>query len=299
MSMRPFLAKLLTPSALFIFISLGGASYVGCSSSDYKLACDETGHNCFWCDDNGCKPADPSVNSSSGSSSSGDGGGGAGSSSSSSSGSSSSSSSSSSGAPMCDPTTTTCGCGTPGDCPTDLMCIDGLCIVACNNSFECGAGRVCVNGNCEIGCSLQKPCEAGFSCNKGFCIPDPANPQCTMDKPCPTGETCAGTICQTSCTKNAECPPGEVCDGTTKGCIPNPSPIPSCGPSKPCPGTAQCGTGGYCQYGCATVTECKLIDSRYTACDQNICKTNEELNPQCSLDKPCPMGQDCVSNKCL
>jgi hypothetical protein len=97
---------------------------------------------------------------------------------------------------------------------------------------------------------------------------------------------------------NANCPVGDVCNYTTEGCITNPSPTPSCGPGKPCPGTAQCGIDGYCHYGCATVTECKLIDSRFTVCAQNICKTDAEVNPQCNLSKPCPVGQDCVSNLC-
>lgn len=289
MFLRPFFAKPFASTAFFLFVCLGGAGYFGCSSGDAHLACDDTGNNCFWCDANGCKPADPSVNSASSSSSGMGGAGGS---------STTSSSSSSSGKPPCDSSNTTCGCTKPEDCPSNLSCIDGLCIVGCNNSFECGAGKVCVNGQCEVGCNDQKPCPTGSMCTKGFCAPDPAKPQCTLEIMCPSGQTCVNGICEKSCTQNTDCPLGEVCNDSTGGCMPTPFPSPSCGPDKPCSGTAQCGMAGYCQFPCLDVTACKLIDSRFSACDQGICKTPEEMNPQCSLQKPCPAGQDCVSNQC-
>jgi len=297
MFLRAFLAKHFASSALLVFVSLGCAAYVGCSSGDAQLTCDPEGQTCV-CDANGCKPADPSVSSSS---SSGDTSSSSSSSSSSSgeSSSSSSSSSSSGGKPPCDPTNATCGCTTTADCMSPLLCIEGLCIVGCNNSFECGGGKVCVNGKCEVGCSDQKPCVAGEKCVNGYCLPDSTNPECTTNAQCQSGQTCVGGICEVFCLANTDCPAGQVCDYTNGGCIPNPSPIPSCGPNKPCPGTAQCGPQGYCQYQCTDLTACKLIDSRFTVCDQNICKTPEETNPQCNLQKPCPVGQDCVSNKCL
>jgi hypothetical protein len=123
-------------------------------------------------------------------------------------------------------------------------------------------------------------------------------PQCANDNGCPSGQTCINGTCRANCIADVDCPPGEVCDYSKGGCIPNPSPSPSCGPNKPCPANAQCGSAGYCQYPCMDVTACKLIDSRFSVCDQ-ICKTPEEVNPQCNLQKPCPVGKTCVSNKCL
>lgn len=291
MSLRPFFAKLLPPSALVIFFSLCGAVYSGCGPApDSQLTCDPDGKNCFLCDANGCTPANPTVSSSSAGGNGGAGGmvetGGSG------------GTGGMGGQTPCDSQITTCGCKETADCVSDMLCIDGLCVVGCNNSFECSAGKVCVNGKCEVGCNAQNPCDTGQTCYKGFCIPDPTNPECTANNPCKSGQTCINGVCHSNCTKNADCPAGEVCDSTTGGCIPNPSPIPSCGPNKPCPGTAQCGSGGYCQFPCTDVNACKLIDSRYSACEVNICKVEEEVNPQCTLGKPCPAGKDCISNKC-
>jgi hypothetical protein len=56
---------------------------------------------------------------------------------------------------------------------------------------------------------------------------------------------------------------------------------------------------GYCHYPCTSLQTCKLIDNRFEGCDQGFCKTAEELNPECTISKPCPVGQDCISNKCL
>ncbi len=278
MIIRPFFAKLHASSVFIILCSLSAASYIGCSSPN---------------------PDDTTVTTSvSSSSSSGDGGSGGAGGAGGTGGVSSSSSSGSGGSGPCDPAVTTCGCLATTDCPTDMLCIGGLCIIACNTSYECGGGKICVNGQCEVGCSDTKPCDGGYKCIKGYCVEDPTNPECTPMNPCPTNEVCANGICEMPCVVNTDCPTGEVCNGTTGGCIPTPFPVASCGPAKPCPGASECGPQGYCQYGCTDVNACKLIDSRFTVCDQGVCKTLEETNPQCTLTKPCPVGQDCVSNQC-
>ncbi len=289
--------QVLAPSAVLIFFSLCGAVYSGCGPApDSQLRCDPDGKNCFLCDANVCTPANPTVSSSGAGGNGGTGGtvetGGMG-------GMAGMGGMGTGGQAPCDPLVTTCGCKEAVDCVSDMLCIDGLCVAGCDTSFECGGGKVCVNGKCEVGCNAQKSCDTGQTCYKGFCIPDPTNPECTPNKFCPVGQTCVDGICAATCTTNTNCPTGEVCDSTTGGCIPNPSPIPSCGAGKPCPGTALCGNGGYCQFPCADVNACKLIDSRYVACDNNICKVEEEVSPECSLDKPCAAGKDCVSNKCL
>jgi hypothetical protein len=48
-----------------------------------------------------------------------------------------------------------------------------------------------------------------------------------------------------------------------------------------------------------TTQECKLIDNRFEACDMGVCKTIEEIAPECTLSMPCPDGLDCISNQCL
>ena len=69
-------------------------------------------------------------------------------------------------------------------------------------------------------------------------------------------------------------------------------------------GTGQCPTGevcesdGFCHYPCTSLNQCKLIDNRFVACD-GVCKTDQEVNPQCTLTMPCPTGKTCISNTCL
>lgn len=271
MSLRPWFEKLLGPSALVLLFAVSGYGCDGCSDAA-SVTCDANGENCVICDGYGCHPANPHI---------GEGGGGG-----------------QGGAGTdCDPNVTTCGCAADTDCPAGTLCLDGLCLVGCNHSYECGPGKVCANGKCEAGCDVNTPCDKGFVCDKGICIPDP-KASCPQT-PCAAGEACVGGVCQPACTTNADCPAGDICDSTGGGCIPDPSPVPGCGPDKACPGTASCGADGYCHYPCNGLTACKLIDNRFIACDQGICKTDEEVNPECTLDKPCPAGQDCISNKCL
>jgi Cys-rich repeat protein len=281
MSLRPLLAKLLVPSALCLLFAAISAGPSGCSDAEATVQCDADGLNCMICDAYGCHPANPSVSQGGG----GGGGGGTG------------GQGGQGGGSDCDPNVTTCGCVANSDCPSGTLCLDGLCLVGCNHSYECGPGKVCANGQCAVGCGDNKPCDTGYVCDKGVCVADPAT-SCP-GTPCAAAEACIDGICQPDCTTNADCAAGEICDSTGGGCIPDPSPQPNCGPDKVCPGAAQCGTDGYCHYACADLTACKLIDNRFIACDVGVCKTNEEVNPECTLDKPCPDGKDCISNKCL
>jgi hypothetical protein len=161
---------------------------------------------------------------------------------------------------------------------------------------------VCANGECTLYCDDNVPCpEAGTACVNGICIPDPQNPACDAQNPCPdAGDICINGVCATACDTNSDCPDGEVCNASTGACMIDPSPAPGCMPSGMCGGVGQaCEADGYCHYGCSNVQECQLIDSRFIACDQGICKTEEEVNPECTLESPCPAGQDCISNHCL
>jgi hypothetical protein len=267
-----------TVVSLLAVTSAVGAGSAGCD--DASLVC-ENG-KCQVCDAYGCKPADPQPSGGGGS-----GGGGT--------------SSGGGGGSNCDPTTQICGCSDTSDCEGGTKCILGLCIDGCDFSYECGAGKVCYNGQCAAGCDDMTPCAPGYTCDDGACVADPANPGCSAENPClGDGEKCIAGVCTTACTTNADCQDGEVCNAVTGGCIPNPEPQPLCGPDKQCTGPGQvCMADGYCHYPCNDVAQCKLIDNRFVACDQGVCKTEEEINPECTLDKPCPVGEDCISNKCF
>jgi hypothetical protein len=193
----------------------------------------------------------------------------------------------------------TCACDADDKCSDGKTCVNGLCIDGCNFSYECGPGKVCFDGACVDGCSDQNPCDAGYTCENGGCVLDPANPECDATMPCPSGEICVDGLCTTGCNANTDCKAGEVCDGSAHACIPDPSPKPLCDSSTPCPAPQICQADGYCHYPCGALTECKKIDNRFVACDQGVCKTQEEVAPECTLTMPCPAGKSCVSNKCL
>lgn len=272
-----YLSKLLGASIVFGMFAISATGCGGCD--DAELVCDDVG-NCEICDGYGCHPAEPGV---------GEGGGG----------SSSVTTTGTGTTPECDPDATTCPCDAKNKCSDGLSCVDGLCIAGCQVSYQCGAGNVCVNGACTPGCSAQVPCAAGYACQNGACQLDPKNPQCDAQNACAAGQICVGGLCTTGCTANADCAADQICDSKNKACIPDPSPKPSCNDTVKCTGAGQqCLDDGYCHYPCSDVAECKLIDARFVACE-TYCKTIEEVDPECTIGKPCPEGKDCVSNTCL
>lgn len=277
-----------------------GAGCGGCT--DPSIECDENGENCVICDAYGCSPADSIGSGANGQGANGQGASGQGGEGQGASGQGGAGNSGAGGAggAGCDPEVTTCTCEEMG-CPADLDCIDGLCLDGCNHTFECGPGKVCANGQCAIGCDEDNPCvQAGTTCDKGVCVPDPANPVCDAATPCPTGEACINGLCFPECEVHADCDDGFLCNSLTGACMPDPSPTPLCDDQTMCPGVGQvCWSDGYCRYTCQNLQECKLIDNRFEACDMGICKTEEEIDPECDLQNPCPNGLDCISNHCL
>jgi len=271
-------------------VALGALAAWGGGCDDTAVHCDANGENCQICDAYGCRPAHP--DGTGGSGATGTGG-------TASAGGSGTGGQGTGGAPVCDAKVSTCPCETTAGCSEGKTCVSGLCIDGCNFSYECGPGKVCFDGACVAGCSDQSPCPTGYVCDNGGCVVDTANPVCDDAHPCPSPQICVGGLCTTGCATNADCVSGEVCDGGTHACIVDPSPKPICDTTKPCPSPQVCKDDGYCHYPCATTSECKLIDNRFVACDQGICKTQEEVAPECTLDNPCPAGKNCVSNKCL
>lgn len=312
MRLGSYLRGLGGQAAVLLVLSVSASA---CVREEGRVECDAAGENCVVCEGYGCFPANPNepgagktggAAATTGAGGSGGGAAGTGGDASGAGGDASGAGGGDGGAgggTTCDPAQATCPCASDEECASapGTQCISGLCIVGCEFSYQCGAGKVCANGSCVVVCDEESPCpEAGTTCKGGACIPDPANPACDDAKPCPGGETCAGGVCKTPCVTNGDCAAGEVCDAGSGACIPDPSPKPGCGESAPCAGVGQqCMADGYCHYACANVDECKKIDVRFVACDGGICKTEEEVDPECGLEQPCPDGKDCISNECL
>lgn len=267
--------------ALFGLVTVTATGCGGCNDS--SVQCDDNGEHCLICDGYGCHAADPDP----GAGGAGQGGAGQG---------------GQGGAePACDAELTTCPCDQDESCADGTRCIEGLCIAGCDFSYECGADRVCVNGQCAVGCDGDTPCvQAGTVCDKGVCVLDPANPACSDTEPCGNaGELCVDGLCTTACQTHADCAEDEICNAATGVCIADPSPRPGCGSTACAAQGQQCMADGYCHYPCSTAQTCQLIDNRFVDCQAGICRTREEVAPQCTIDRPCPSGKDCISNKCL
>jgi hypothetical protein len=272
-----------------------GIALPACDCRGSELQCDDSGA-CWVCDAYGCRPATPSPGGSGGQGGAAGQGGGAGQGGA----AGQAGAGGEGGSGPCDPTTTVCPCADDGSCTDGLACVGGLCIDPCTYSYECGPGKLCANGECVDGCSDSLPCDAGFTCDKGVCVPDQANPQCGVDANCPNQPaTCEQGICLAACESSTDCPMGQVCDGAAGGCIDDPSPKPACQLSSECVGIQVCLDDGYCHYPCDSLQACKLIDNRFVACEAGVCRLAEEIDPECTLEKPCPSGQDCISNECL
>ena len=268
---------------LFGAFAVSAAGCGGCE--DAALTCDAEGKNCVICDGYGCHPADPNTTGGTG----GSGG----------SGGANATTTTGTGTAGCDSAKTTCPCDATTKCEAGTQCLGGLCVAGCDFTYECGAAKVCVNGQCAPGCDAQTPCAAGYTCSAGACLLDPSNPECSVSVPCAAGKTCVGGLCTSACTANIDCAAGQICNAATGSCIADPSPTAGCSDSVKCTGQGQqCAADGYCHYPCTTVPECKLHDSRFVACDQGICKTAEEIEPECTIDNPCAAGKNCISNKC-
>lgn len=213
----------------------------------------------------------------------------------------------------CDPAMAMCPCVLQGECAIGTVCLSGTCIAPCNFDYQCPAGKLCANGACTPGCLAGSTCaDPGYKCSKGVCVPDNQNPQCSATSPCPKAEqVCLGGVCAAPCSSNAQCPSGQVCDWAAGACVNDPSVKTVCSSDAQCVGASpqQCGDNanedGFCHFICnpmgqnGGVTQCKLIDSRFDYCDQGVCKTTAEVDPQCTTQNPCPLGMDCISNKCL
>jgi hypothetical protein len=200
-------------------------------------------------------------------------------------------------APVCDPSLTVCACSESSECSAGLDCIDGKCVSACGFDFECADAEVCADGQCVAACD-EGECASNYECVGGACLPDTSNPECTTPTDC-QGLPCIDGFCTTACITNADCPEDFLCAAATGTCFQDLGPTPVCSDDVPCAGEGQACTDGFCRYSCATLEECKLIDSRFDACDASVCKTDDEVNPECGLGLPCDPAAPCVSNECV
>lgn len=162
-------------------------------------------------------------------------------------------------------------------CQFDSQCIsnfcnNGICGYSCNAGYICPPGTTCntASGRCQFGGNL------------------PLGASCSSNVQCQSG-LCWFGICTARCTFDSQCPQGYFCDPTTGTCTCATKPN-----GFPCTSSPQCQSGlclnGVCTRRCVRSSDCNFNQ----VCDNGVC-----VNGQCGSQNACPIGYNCVSNRCV
>jgi len=190
------------------------------------------------------------------------------------------------------------------DCTGNDLCVQDRCRSAddvCQFNYECGPGRACLNGGCTPICVDADDCGSGSSCESGFCRPDYT--ECTGTSDCGAGEHCVGGRCLDDCRTSGLCASDlDLCD-EDEFCRPDWERQPFCTPETV---DTDCAPGSVCVEGacrtpCDTGTdrECMETDPILAVCaDDMLCYTENETAPECSDERGCDPGDDCVDASC-
>jgi hypothetical protein len=190
-------------------------------------------------------------------------------------------------------------CTSNADCPTDLVCVNGLC-GTCSSNSQCRTGQTCTNGACvspppgtsgtspgKLKCSSSSQCTSGQVCTNGYC------------GGCPTGQTacngqCVDTqkdnnncgTCGTTCGTTSGTPQGSTCQSGTCSCGGS-TPLLDSGGTK-C--VATCGPNEIAQNGKCTACP---AGTAVCASSPNTC-TSLSSSPNCgACGKTCATGTSC------
>lgn len=82
-------------------------------------------------------------------------------------------------------------CQTPQDCPSQHLCVSGLCQCQCSEQNNCAQGEHCKNGICVKICYGDSNCLPGELCIDGAC-----EAGCTSDVGCKRDEVCINSKCR-------------------------------------------------------------------------------------------------------
>ena len=142
--------------------------------------------------------------------------------------------------------------------------------IECEGNQNCPADAACIQNACvKRACITSAQCKIEQYCEQqtGQCVGG-----CLEDSDCPYGEACKTGTCEPRGCRSTEldCAAGQYCDPFTGTCFDAAGPF-----CTPCTTAADCGGGNNrCTYSSGgTVPYCA---------------------PECSDDKPCPAGYDCV-----
>lgn len=235
-----------------------------------------------------------------------------------------------------------CGCGqkcsggkcrtkcNPGACPAGQLCQRGACVAGCRSNGDCPTDLTCINRLCLNPCLKKETCNderalCKVNEHRAYCMcPDgsPKDPkrrcevaECVNDNQCSAEKRCDGGICQNPClqdgacgrdaqcrvvNRHAECscPPGRVGNPLVEctfagGCAGS-----SCGPNSQCHDLPGGGVKCMCQQGCvgSPITGCLCTGNAVNPClnkqcgERAVCSVNAQHQPECHCPPDFPIG---------
>ena len=160
-----------------------------------------------------------------------------------------------------------------GECPGDLLCIDGFCSRDPCGGVVCDGGRVCFLGDCVEPACRGHRCPAGEICSRGICV----GRDCYVDG-CPEGSVCRNSMCSPDRCVGVVCGAGVACrDGQCVGV---------------CAGVV-CPAGALCVDGICRVDPCREV----------MCEAGQVcVDGACEADcagTVCPTGRLCRDGRCV
>jgi cold shock CspA family protein len=175
-------------------------------------------------------------------------------------------------------------CKTDSNCPTDQICIAGVCTeTECTDKSSCkGANDLCINGKCVPNKCKGVTCKAGETCRPtdGKCVASCAGATCPQGQLCVDGK-CVVSPCKPACKK------GEICDSTDPKkpvCIKDPCTTTTCRNGRVC-------FDGKCIDDPCSDMKCPKATERCVAgqCVDRI---------PCKIDSDCPGSEICRNDRC-
>ncbi|MFH1445671.1 MAG: S8 family serine peptidase [Nanoarchaeota archaeon] len=169
---------------------------------------------------------------------------------------------------------------------------DGL-----ETGIDCGniCGKVCP-GEVYQFCITEDDCPlGGYACCNNMCI----IPECDNDDDCGIGEVCESPgNCNAYCESLSGCNFDSDCIGLGELCCGNLCMVPECANDQQCDTLAQQnGQRGWCENDNTCNSFCQFVEclpGNYQGeCGTQICCSQLCVDPACSIDTDCPIGQYC------
>ncbi len=204
-----------------------------------------------------------------------------------------------------------CDGSTPGDCETDLDCVDGfdcttdVCALGnvCRNTpvdSACAAGEACVPmmGCVAAACTDNAGCDDSVACTSDVCAVGGTCMNTPIDSMCAAGERCDATM---GCVTDAGCDSAADCDDSI-ACTAD-----ACGADRSCqhtPVNEMCNTaamemcvpGVGCQVVIPCTTDAECQDGDF--CNgREICNTEFGCEPA-AMPPACDDAVDCTVDRC-